>query len=525
MGALRVGHIEALRPKNAAQLHRFVHILLGVCVPREAVVLGNNAPFEYLVHSFFDGDQNTVGPGAGEKNPSGLYRGGDLLVWANRGGGKTYLGAVATLLDLVFKPGIQVRILGGSLEQSSKMYRYLQQMLDLRIFRSLIAREPTQRRVELVNGSVVELLSQSQRSVRGHRVHKLRCDEVEEFKPEVWEAAQLVTQSGWCGDQWVNGTVEALSTMHRPFGLMNRLVDHTVSKGVGNEKNGRLLLRWCALDVIERCPEERPCETCVLWEDCQGRAKNANGFLAVDDLVLQWHRSSNEVWASEILCRRPRRSDSVYPGFDPAVGGQHVLGREGKHPDPQGESGAGDAGLERAGGYLAGGMDFGLRSPTVMLWVNVWPGDEDQNEQVIEVVDEYVQRDLTLEAHLAAIEDRGWDKPQWLGVDPAGGQRNLHTGLTDIQVLRRHGYKVRWRTSGLQDGIERIRRRLDRETLKINPRCKQLIAALTQYHFDPQHHDREAPVKDGPDHLCDALRYMVINLECGGVKVTTRNYW
>ena len=39
------------------------------------------------------------------------------------------------------------------------------------------------------------VLAQSQRSVRGLRVQKLRCDEVELFDPAVWEAAQLTTRS------------------------------------------------------------------------------------------------------------------------------------------------------------------------------------------------------------------------------------------------------------------------------------------------------------------------------------------
>ena len=50
----------------------------------------------------------------------------DCVIWANRAGGKTQLAAVATLLDCVFKPKCHVRILGGSGEQSSRMYEYMQ---------------------------------------------------------------------------------------------------------------------------------------------------------------------------------------------------------------------------------------------------------------------------------------------------------------------------------------------------------------------------------------------------------------
>ena len=149
-----------------------------------------------------------------------VVRARDAVVWACRGGGKTMVGAVATLLDLVFKPGIQVRILGGSLEQSDQMYGYLRGLLR-RFFEDQLAAEPTQRRLRLTNGSRVDVLAQSDRSVRGQRVQKLRCDEVELFDPEVWQAAQLTTRS-LDGPPRVQGAVEAFSTMHRPGGLCSR---------------------------------------------------------------------------------------------------------------------------------------------------------------------------------------------------------------------------------------------------------------------------------------------------------------
>ena len=58
----------------------------------------------------------------------------------------------------------------------------------------------------------------------------------------------------------------------------------------------------------------------------------------------------------------------------------------------------------------------------------------------------------------------------------------------------------------------------------VHPRCRQLIAALSAYHFDPQRPEVQAPVKDGPDHLCDALRYLVVNLERGPSPVTVTEY-
>jgi hypothetical protein len=317
---------------------------------------------------------------------------------------------------------------------------------------------------------------------------------VEEFKDDIWQAAQLVTRGGSCGDVEVKGSIEAMSTAHRPYGIMTRLIDQA------HERGAPRLFRWCAMDVIERCEPQRKCEPCVLWSDCRGKAKHADGFVRVDDLIAQWNRSSNEAWASELMCRRPKRSDCVYANFSLE---KHVRN------------------VTLDSGQVIGGMDFGLRSPLVMLWAQV-RGKEDG--RIVEVFDEYVQEDLTLERHLDAIAMRLWPRPQWIGVDPAGKQRNAHTGVTDVHLLRSRGYTVRTRSSYITDGVECIRRRLDRTTLAIDPRCTQLIQALSTYHFDAQNPGNDNPVKDGPDHLCDALRYMIVNLESGGRGVTQRMY-
>ncbi|MCG8551429.1 MAG: hypothetical protein MI799_13590, partial [Desulfobacterales bacterium] len=324
------------------------------------------------------------------------------------------LGAVVTLLDLMFKPGIQVRILGGSLEQSGRMYEHLLGLLERPMLKGIVKGEPTQRKIELVNGSRVEILSQSQRSVRGVRVHKLRCDEVEEFDEEIWEAAQLVTRSGWCGDVWVKGSIEAMSTMHRPGGLMGKLVEQ-----------GRKVFKWNAIDVMQRC-DRGDCEGCELIDDCKGKGKEAKGFVGVDDLLSQFRRTSKGTWESEMMCEKPRRDELVYPMFERAV---HV--REMIDDGVNGQK------------LVIGGMDFGIRSPAVFLLAEVSGGEE----KVVHVVGEYIESGMRLEEHVKRAEEMrrklevGW--PSWLGVDPAGLARNAHTGVSDVAVLRERGYSVR----------------------------------------------------------------------------------
>ncbi len=489
-----ITQLQALEPTNDSELHRFVQYAFGLNVPRRPIIEGNTAPFDYLSHAYFEPT-----PSLGH-NPTR-----DAVVWANRGGGKTMLGAAATLLDMLFKPGIQISILGGSFEQSCKMHDHLLSLVDRPWFRHLLRSEPTQRYIELINGSRVRILAGSQRSIRGVRVHKLRCDEVEEFQRDAWEAAQLVTRSGFCGEKFIHGCVEALSTMHRPFGLMAE-----ITHGRNHEDtNERKLFRWSAIDVIENCSPFRSCDSCELWQDCQGRAKHARGFVAIDDLIHQKQRTSIRTWAAEMMCQEPEVSHCVYAEFDNTKSIRSDI--------PEVENGA-----------WIGGMDFGLRNPTVMLWARVGPPDHDPTQRTIHIIDEYIKSELIFDKHLEAIHTRaelqGWPRVDWLGADPAGNQRNSHSGVSDVQVLRTSGYTVRTRQSHISDGIERIRRRLDHGTLFIHPRCQQLIKAIQTYHYDVKNPHREEPIKDGPDHLCDALRYMVVNLELGSGKVVVERY-
>src|SRR5690606_22614560 len=106
--------------------------------------------------------------------------------------------------------------------------------------------------------STVAVAAQSQRAVRGLRVQKLRCDEVELFKPDIWSAAQLTTRSRKDREgRSVRGVIEALSTYHQPHGLMGEVIARA-------EQRKTPLLRWCLLDVLEKCPPERECASCPL---------------------------------------------------------------------------------------------------------------------------------------------------------------------------------------------------------------------------------------------------------------------
>jgi len=111
-----IARLRGYRPGSRRQLRDYCRAFLGVSVPDRSICRGHDSPMDYLEHSFFSDDNSSAANG-------------DCVVWANRGGGKTAIAAAATLLDCVFKNGCEARILGGSLEQSRRMYEYLSAFL------------------------------------------------------------------------------------------------------------------------------------------------------------------------------------------------------------------------------------------------------------------------------------------------------------------------------------------------------------------------------------------------------------
>jgi len=336
--------LRRTRPGTKRDLKNYVKVFLGIDVPDVKICPEHNSPMDYLWHSF-----SSDFTGQAKANA-------DCIIWANRAGGKTELAAVATLLDCIFKPGCQVRILGGSGEQAGRMYEYLTGFLR-NGFEQFLAGPALKAKCRFANGSAVDVLTQSATSVRGQHIHKLRCDELELFDEDVFAAAKFTTQSA----ENLIAAMELISTMHRPYGLMQKVVSSA-------SQFGTPIFKWCIWEVIENCTD-RNCSQCPLWDDCQGKAKAANGYLKIDDCITQMRRASRAGWEAEMLCKRPSLENVVFNEFDPAIHVQPI------DYDP-------NLPLYRA-------LDFGFVNPFVCLWIQV------DSDGVVRVIDEYV-RSLSL---------------------------------------------------------------------------------------------------------------------------------
>ena len=480
--------LRRIPPITRAHLKDYVKVFLGINVPDKRICREHQSPMDYLWNSFSaDGAPQIMDtPDANRPNA-------DAIVWANRAGGKTELAAVATLLDCVFKPHCQVRILSGSSEQAGRMYDYLTGFLH-NGFEQSLAGPILKARCCFSNGSSVEVLKQSAKSVRGQHIQKLRCDELELFNEDVLTAAKFTTQS----KAGITASMELISTMHRPYGLMHDAV-------VSAAKLGTPVFKWCLWEVIEKCVD-RNCSQCHLSPDCEGKARQASGYLEIDDCLAQMRRSSRTGWEAEMLCGRPSRENIVFGEFDPDV---HVRQVD-YNPDLP---------LYRA-------VDFGFVNPFVCLWIQV------DDAGVVRVIDEYVRSRATIDVHAEQMKSRTpipEEQVQATFCDPAGGSVNDITGTSAIRELRAMGISVRCRRSPILEGIELVRRAIrsgdGRSRLVISAKCRRLIEALECYHYPESNRSAsELPEKDGVcDHPIDALRYFFVN-HARPARVTARPY-
>jgi hypothetical protein len=473
--------LRRTRPVTRRDLKNYVKVFLDINVPDKRICPEHQSPMDYLWYTFC------------ELKHASQTANHDSIVWANRAGGKTELAAVATLLDCLFKPNCQVRILGGSGEQAGRMYEYLTAFLH-RGYGQFLAGPVRKTKCCFINGSVVEVLTQSPTSVRGQHVQKLRCDELELFDEDVFAAAKFTTQS----TASITAGMEMISTMHKPYGLMHEVVTSAAESGTP-------VFKWCVWETIEKCVG-RNCSQCPLLSDCRGRAKAANGYLKIDDCINQMRRASRAGWEAEMLCMRPSRQSVVFDEFDPA---EHVQSVD---YDP-------NLPLYRA-------LDFGFVNPFVCLWIQV------DKAGVIRVIDEYVRSRATIDVHAVEIKNRtpvAEEQVTATFCDPAGKSVNDVTGTSTVRELRVLGIAVRFKRSGILEGIELIRRAIrsgdGKSSIIISSRCPRLIEAMECYHYPESAAPRELPQKDGLyDHPIDALRYFFINHAHSDGKMVTRRY-
>ncbi len=227
----------------------------------------------------------------------------DYIVWANRAGSKTYLAGLLSWILSSFQDKRETKILGGSGEQSEKVYKAMNSFWDLTHLRDrYLLREPMITKTIWKNGSEVSIITASQKSVRGAHQNSLILDEIDEMDWDIYEAAlqQPQTMHG------ISASTGRLSTNHHYGGTMEAALESA-------RKNPLVkIYKWCIWECLESC-KDYECSTCPLAPYCPGKQmKKATGYYKIEDFIKKLYDIAFSTLQVEWFSTKIKRSDLVY---------------------------------------------------------------------------------------------------------------------------------------------------------------------------------------------------------------------
>lgn len=149
------------------------------------------------------------------------------------------------------------------------------------------------------------------------------------------------------------------------------------------------------------------------------------------------------------------------------------------------------------------GLDVGFRDPTAMCIIAF---DWDAEEYYL--VDEYYNSERTTEQHAEEIQkliDK-WDV-DYIFIDSAAQQ-------TRFDLAQQYDISTTNAKKSVLDGISAVDRIIDNDKLQVDQTCKQTLASIDQYQWDPNPNLlKEKPKHNDASHMADALRYALYSFE------------
>ncbi len=433
---------------TVSELIVFLREVLGVKIPNSR--LCNNPthlpPFRLLSDLFLAKVHNAVG-------------------LANRSGSKSFSAGILTFLRSIF-PQSSTRLLGGSVDQSDKSYQAFADCWEISgLGPQQLNGEVQQKKTRLKNKATVEILTASEKSVRGPHQENLILDEIDVMEERIFNAALSQPQS----KGGIKASTLILSTRHVAGGLMEQVIEDHKAMGLS-------LYVWCIWEVLESC-RDYSCSTCPISGICPGKQmKGAVGYYTIDDLVNKLKVLDEESFDSEWLCEKPSRKQFVYSKFNEDV---HVIDCDFNPSLPVRLS-----------------IDWGGIDPFVIL---VWQKISGRGDVI---VDEVYQGNTTNPAIIQICKGEPW----W---EYAQGQ----PAYCDPS---RQDLIAEWRTAGVNasgrkseiDDINLVKGKLvpmkGDPTLYVNRKCK-----MTIWEFNHYKTDKDGRPIDKNNHALDPVRYFV----------------
>jgi hypothetical protein len=281
-----------------------------------------------------------------------------LILWANRGGGKSLLAAVFMWISFVYKRKSCLNM-GGAGNQARRVYDYTKQFWHNfpGMLEGMLSRDPLLQTTEMKNGSKL-VCSTSVSTAIGEHIGLFVADEACTDRPGADHDLMRAMQGAMSEDPH---TIFLLSTFHLPVGFFADVWDNADDLGFTK-------VSWNCFDTMSKCEkgmdlasEEDPlavesfCKTeCTLswkvdthdefgnvtgqkWVGCLGHARNSVGW-QTRKMVLEEQKinQGTRIFPVEHACIRPEREGNIYnrtlidacvvPSFNLCMERQKVVG-------------------------------------------------------------------------------------------------------------------------------------------------------------------------------------------------------
>ena len=149
------------------------------------------------------------------------------------------------------------------------------------------------------------------------------------------------------------------------------------------------------------------------------------------------------------------------------------------------------------------GLDVGYRDPTAFCVIAY-----DWETETYYVLDEYMNNERTTEQHANEISRlmNKWNI-DFIFIDSAAQQ-------TRFDFAQQYDISTNNAKKSVLDGIAHVERIVDNDKLIVDQNCKETLASLDQYQWDPNPNlAKEKPRHNMASHMADALRYALYSFE------------
>jgi hypothetical protein len=283
-----------VKPQNDEVLHWYIWEWLGFKIPRVKICddhgpnCGSVAPFDYVSDMFFD-------------------RAEDVIVFANRTGGKTLNTAVLNQLDMAFKQDCEIASAGSTLDQADRMYSYFVKFHKDKNVKGLLLKDPIKKGSFYDNDSMLEVITGSIKGLNSPHPSKVRIDEVELMD---WDTLQEAFSMSMTKAGILSQNVY-LSTRKYDTGTFQRLLDEAPEKDMK-------IYAWCIWEAMEKCTRECHGDPefgdCVMFEVCKGKGHECDGFYTIKDTIRKFRSMSRDKFEAQWLNKKPSQEIYVYGG-------------------------------------------------------------------------------------------------------------------------------------------------------------------------------------------------------------------